>query len=111
LLEGTISNRVAIGAKIKVTFKENNSERSVYRDVNSGGSFGSNPLLQHIGIGTATSIEKIEITWPVTGKTQVYSNPPVDTNIRIKEGDMQLKTYKLNRFDLSKKNSMKMRNH
>ncbi len=111
LLEGTISNKVAIGAKIKVTFRENNSERSVYRDVNSGGSFGSNPLLQHIGIGTATSIEKIEITWPVTGNTQVYSNPPVDSNIRIKEGDMQLKTYKLNRLDLSKKNSMKMRNH
>ena len=50
-LEGTVSNKVAIGARIKITFKENGTERSVYRDVNSGGSFGSNPLLQHIGIG------------------------------------------------------------
>jgi tetratricopeptide (TPR) repeat protein len=103
-LEGVTSNRVAIGAKIKVTFKENNIERSVYRDVNSGGSFGSNPLRQHIGIGQATSIEKIEIKWPVTGKMQLFENPPVDINIKIKEGDSKLTTYKLALFDF---NSMK----
>ncbi len=103
LLEGTISNKVAIGAKIKVTFKENNTERSVYRDVNSGGSFGSNPLLQHIGIGQATSIDKIEITWPVTGRVQIFKNPPVDTNIKIKEGDSKFNTYQLKRLDFTEK--------
>jgi len=101
LLQGTVSNKAAIGAKIKVTFKEGNIERTVYRDVNSGGSFGSNPLLQHIGIGTATSIEKIEILWPVTGKVQLFENPPIDTNNRITEDDYKLLTYKLTRFDLS----------
>jgi hypothetical protein len=101
LLEGTVSNKAAIGTKIKVTFKENNIERSVYRDVNSGGSFGSNPLRQHIGIGQAASIEKIEITWPVTGKTQVFENPPIDINIKIKEGDNSFTTYKLARFDFT----------
>jgi tetratricopeptide (TPR) repeat protein len=101
-LEGSVSNKVAIGAKIKVTFNENNRERSVYRDVNCGGSFGSNPLRQHIGIGQATSIEKIEIKWPVTGKLQVFENPPIDTNIKIREGDNKLQTYKLNRFDFTK---------
>ena len=111
LLEGTVSNRVAIGAKIKVTFKENDIERSVYRDVNSGGSFGSNPLCQHIGIGKATSIEKIEVTWPVTGKVQVFVNPPILTNIKIKEGDDKLRTYQLNSFNLTKNYSMKMDNH
>ena len=103
LLEGTVSNKVAIGAKIKVTFKENNIERSVYRDVNSGGSFGSNPLRQHIGIGQAKAIEKIEITWPVTGLTQTFENPPVDTNIKIKEGDSTISTYKLARLDFTSK--------
>ncbi len=98
VLEGTVSNKVRIGAKKKVTFKENNIERSVYRDVNSGGSFGSNPLRQHIGIGQAAAIEKIEITWPVTGKTQVFENPPIDTNIKIIEGNNTISTYKLNRF-------------
>ena len=98
-LEGTVSNRAAIGARIKVTFNDNGTERSVYRDVNSGGSFGSNPLLQHIGLGQATSIEKIEIRWPVTGKVQVFQNPPVNTNIKIKENDNKFTTYQLARLD------------
>ena len=67
--------------------------------MNSGGSFGSNPLRQHIGIGHATSIESIEIKWPATGKVQVFKNPPVDINIKIKEGDNSFTTYKLARFD------------
>ncbi|MEP6949715.1 MAG: CRTAC1 family protein [Ginsengibacter sp.] len=103
LLQGTVSNKAAIGAKIKVTFKGNNTDRSVYRDVNSGGSFGSNPLLQHIGLGQATSIERIEVTWPVTGKLQVFENLPVDTNIKIKEGDSKFITYQLNRLNFTKK--------
>ena len=98
-LQGIVSNKAAIGAKIKATFKENNKERSVYRDVNSGGSFGSNPLQQHIGIGQATSIERLEITWPVTGKVQVFENPPIDTNIKITEGESTFSSYKLARLD------------
>jgi len=103
LLEGTVSNKVAIGAKIKVTFEDNNMERSVYRDVNSGGSFGANPLQQHIGVGQATSIKKIEITWPVTGKVQVFENIQMDKNIKIKEDDSTFRNFKLDRFDFAKK--------
>jgi VCBS repeat protein/ASPIC/UnbV protein len=99
LLKGTVSNKAAIGARIKVTFKENNRERSVYRDVNSGGSFGSNPLCQHIGIGAATAIERVEISWPVTGKTQVFRGVPIDTNVKFLEGDSAFSTYRLTRFD------------
>lgn len=98
-LQGQVSNRAAIGAKIKVTFKENNVERAVYREVNSGASFGSNPLLQHIGIGQATAIEKIEITWPVTGRVQVFDNPPIEINIKINEENNKLTTYRLARLD------------
>lgn len=98
-LEGSVSNKAAIGARIKVIFKESGIERSVYRDVNSGGSFGSNPLAQHIGLGQAVSIDKIEITWPVSGKVQRFENPPVDTNIKIKEGDTKFSTYQLTRID------------
>ncbi|MEP6683058.1 MAG: CRTAC1 family protein [Parafilimonas sp.] len=108
-LQGTISNRAAIGTKIKVTFKDGNTERSVFRDVNSGGSFGSNPLQQHIGLNSATSVEKIEITWPVTGKIQVFENVPVDANIKIKEGDNKFITYQLARLDFkSQRHTMKM---
>ncbi|MET0634375.1 MAG: CRTAC1 family protein [Chitinophagaceae bacterium] len=85
-LEGVTSNRAAIGAKIRVSFRENGIQRSVYRDVNSGASFGSNPLQQHIGIGTAAVVDQIEIRWPVTGKTQVLTNIRPCQKIRIREG-------------------------
>jgi len=98
-LEGAVSNKAAIGARINVTFKENGIERSVYRDINSGGSFGSNPLHQHIGLGLATAIEKIQIIWPVTGKVQIFENLPADINIKIKEDNNRLITYQLARLD------------
>ena len=100
LLQGAVSNRAAIGTKIKLTFRENNKERSVYRDVNSGGSFGSNPLCQHIGIGEGTTIDQVAISWPVTGKTQVFRNLPIDRNVKIIEGDSVFSTYDLSRCDL-----------
>ena len=96
-LEGMISNKAAIGTKIKVTFKENNKERFVYREVNSGGSFGSNPLRQHVGIGQADIINSIEIKWPATNKIQVFKNVARDINIKIKEGDDMFISYKLTR--------------
>jgi len=98
-LTGATSNKAAIGARIKLTFTENNTLRSVYRDVNSGGSFGSNPLTQHIGIGAATTISRADITWPATGKTQTFHNLPIDTNIKITEDSPTFTTYTLTRFD------------
>ncbi len=61
--------------KIKVTFEENGIEKGQYsHDVNSGGSFGSNPLMQHIGIsGNAAQIECIQIKWPVSNAVQAFS--------------------------------------
>lgn len=88
-LQGVKSNRAAIGAKLKISFRDNGTLRSVYRDINSGASFGANPLQQHIGVGLATVIEKIEITWPVTKKTQVFANVIPGQKIRIKEGDVR----------------------
>lgn len=85
-LEGIKTNRAAIGARIKVTLKENGVERAVYRDVNSGGSFGANPLQQHIGVGAATRIESIEIKWPVGNYIQVFKNIRPDEHLKIKEG-------------------------
>jgi len=99
-LQGAVSNRAAIGAKIKLTFREHNKERSVYRDLNSGGSFGSNPLRQHIGIGEATGIEEVAISWPVTGKTQVFRRLPIDANVKIIEGDSVFSTYRLSSCNL-----------
>jgi hypothetical protein len=70
--------------------------------VNSGGSFGSNPLRQHIGTGPAGIIDKIEIQWPATNQTQVFKNIPAGLHIKIKEGAANFTTYKLARYDFEK---------
>jgi tetratricopeptide (TPR) repeat protein len=85
-LVGTTSNRSAIGARIRVDFVENGKARSVYRNVDSGGSFGGNPLQQHIGIGSATEVISIQVLWPVTGKTQTFEKPKIDRTWKITEG-------------------------
>ena len=43
-------------------------------DVNSGGSFGANPLRKEIGIGRATVIDELIIKWPATGTIQIFKN-------------------------------------
>ena len=85
-LEGVKTNRAAIGARLKVTFRENGVKRSVYHDINSGGSFGANPLEAHIGIGSATVIDSIEIKWPVGNYVQGFNNIRADEHLKIKEG-------------------------
>jgi hypothetical protein len=86
-LVGVQSNRSAIGARIAVEIVEQDgSTRTIYRHVNSGGTFGGNPFRQHIGLGDATGIAQIEIFWPTTGETQRFADVTMDRKIRIEEG-------------------------
>jgi len=85
-LEGTDSNRSAIGTKVKVSFKENGISRSVYRVVNSGGSFGASSLRMEIGVGQAKVIDQVEVTWPKSRKKQVFKNIQPNQLIKITEG-------------------------
>ncbi len=73
-LTGVTSNRNASGARIKMTVKEGNITRTLYKTISTGGSFGASPYEQVIGIGKATSISQISITWPGTGIVQTFSN-------------------------------------
>lgn len=54
---------------------------------------------------------KIAVTCLITDIVQVFANPPVDTNIKISEGDSKLETYKLNRLNFTKNEGMKMNNN
>jgi len=94
-LEGTQSNRSAIGTRVKLVFKENGIPRSVYRDVNSGGSFGASPLRREIGIGQATIIDELEIRWHGSNKVQVFKNIKPNQFLKIMEGSDDLEQLKL----------------
>jgi hypothetical protein len=64
-LQGTIANRSAIGARVKVVAAEaNGTTRTIWRTVGTGGSFGAGPLQLHVGLGTAVSLPMVEVTWP-----------------------------------------------
>ena len=99
-LVGVQSNRSAIGARIHAQVVEDGTRRSVYRHVNSGGSFGGNPLRQTVGLGKASEIERLEIFWPTTGLTQTFSDIPVDRAIQIVEGDASYTTLELETLTL-----------
>lgn len=86
VLEGSVANRSAIGSRVKLTFTENGRVKSVYRDVNSGGSFGASPLRREIGIGQATMIDEIEIQWHGSSKVQTFRNVKPNQFLKIVEG-------------------------
>jgi hypothetical protein len=100
-LVGVRSNRSAIGARIRVEIVEKGRKRSVYRWVNSGGSFGANPLRQHFGLGQAEKIEMIEVHWPTTGVTQTFREVPVDQLVEITEGKNELRPIPLRTLALN----------
>ena len=85
-LKGTKANRSAVGARIRVVVKNQGqeAERSIYRTVGSGGSFGASPLEQHIGLGRAARIVSLEILWPgETGAPQTFANVGVNQAIEV----------------------------
>jgi hypothetical protein len=86
-LEGRTSNRSAIGATIRADIVDAGVRRSVYRTVNSGGTFGANPLRQHLGLGKATKVETLTVTWPTTGKSQTFRDVAADQIIELVEGE------------------------
>jgi len=86
-LTGVQSNRLAVGARVKVVVQTEAGERSIHHVVSTGSSFGSNPLGPEIGLGAATKILHVEIFWPVTGQTQVIENLERDRVYAIREGE------------------------
>jgi tetratricopeptide (TPR) repeat protein len=85
-LVGVRSNRAGIGARIHVTVEnEGRGMRSIYRTVGSGGSFGANPIQQHIGLGKSAKIVRLEVWWPASHLRQSFTSVGKNQFIEIKE--------------------------
>jgi hypothetical protein len=64
-LVGTVSNRSAIGAKVRLNATIRGNSLWQMREVSSGGPFGSqNDLRATFGLGDATNIDIVRIEWP-----------------------------------------------
>ena len=85
-LEGTDSNRAAIGAQIFVEA----GGRLFVRSVSGGTGTGCQPpLVQHFGLGGAPAVERIEVRWP-SGRTESWDElVNVDQRFTLTEGDLE----------------------
>ena len=103
-LVGTRSNRAAIGARIRVVLDRDGKREDRFRSVTSGGSFGSSPLMQHIGLGAGAQIQRIEIDWPAgagEGKreSQVVEGVAVNSFVVVTEGEPGFEVVARERFE------------
>ena len=85
-LMGTDSHPSALGARIRVSVRDGEGSRSIYRYVTTGGSFGANPLRQTVGLGRAVSIDAVEVLWPRTRKTETFGGVTVGASYELTEG-------------------------
>jgi len=84
-----------------VTVETAESKRVIYKTVNSGGSFGGNPLRQEMGLGQAKTISEVEVFWPTSGIKQTMSGLQINHAYRIEEGNAQATELLLRPFSLS----------
>lgn len=88
-LVGQKANKAAIGARLKLTLKGPDGMRELHRVVSSGGSFGSSPLRQEIGLGGASNVVSLEVIWPGSGTRTVLSNLKPNQAYQLEEGQEQ----------------------
>jgi hypothetical protein len=81
-LVGSKTNRAAMGAKIKVTLDDGSIR---YREVSAGGSFGSSPFAQHIGLGKGRRVSTLEVWWPASNARQTLRDVPLNRETVIRE--------------------------
>lgn len=78
---GTKSNRMGIGARVKVSA----GAMQQVDEVRGGGGYNSsNDTRVHFGLGEAATIKKIEVRWP-SGRKQEFLDVPADALYEINE--------------------------
>jgi hypothetical protein len=89
LAAGPRGNRDAIGARVQVWVDTQGDRRKLTRWVEAGTGYAaqSDPR-PHFGLGSATRLESLEVTWP-DGRCQKFSGDElagrVDTTLRIEQ--------------------------
>lgn len=83
LLEGTTSNRDAVGATVTARAGGRVWVASRF----GGGNYqsASDPRI-HVGLGAARSVDELKITWP-SGRVRTFRDLPADTGYHLVEGE------------------------
>ena len=80
-LEGTRSNRSAIGAQVRLFW---NGQQQLQQVSGGSGFCSQNSRRLHFGLGKAASVDHLELIWP-SGLRQTIPSPKPDTMLKIKE--------------------------
>ena len=80
-LEGTRSNRAAIGAQVTLFF---GGQQTVQVVLAGSGFCSQNELPLHFGLGANTAVDKVLIRWP-SGAEQTIPSPAIDRRIHVQE--------------------------
>ena len=81
-LEGTKSNRSAIGAVVTL---EAGGQRQTRTLLSQSSYISQNDLRIHFGLGNAARIERLRVAWP-NGQTEEFSGATVDSILHLVEG-------------------------
>lgn len=85
-LEGVVSNRSAIGARVRAKATINGTAMWQYREISTQNSFaGHNDLRVHFGLGDATAVDSVIIDWP-SGLREVLTQLQVRQICHVTEG-------------------------
>jgi hypothetical protein len=84
-LVGTRTNRSALGARIAVEVETPQGSRTLHAVVSGGGSYGGSTLAQEIGLGDATAIKTVTVSWPGASE-QRFENVVPNRRYRNTEG-------------------------
>jgi hypothetical protein len=82
-LEGTMSNRDGVGARVIV---EATGSRWVSHRLGGGSFLSASDARLHFGLGPASRIDRIEVRWP-SGRVDSFHDLDADREYRLREGD------------------------
>src|SRR5262249_44861396 len=83
-LEGTASNRDAVGARVAVTVA---GKTQVAARLGGGSYLSASDHRLHFGLGPAREVDRVEVTWP-SGRLDRYQGLAADARYRLREGDL-----------------------
>ena len=85
-LQGTTSNRSAIGAQVTLFWKNASGAQQQLQEISGGSGFcAQNSRRLHFGLGEKVTLQKAEIRWP-SGQKQTVTTLKADALNEIKEG-------------------------
>jgi hypothetical protein len=103
-LTGTVSNRDAVGARVRVVLSDDEDDdedkdddegerRTIYREVTGGSNFSADgPREIHFGLGKAESVEEVEVSWP-SGIRTVLTGLSANERLELTESTLFSSTF------------------